>query len=153
MKHEHKLLWSCIWFADPYELVCGFWYSEGFLLHYLLLVTRTAMYPAFKYTSSTCYLLYTHGLSHFSHFMHDEWFIWSPLVLPVPPLLLHTGDMWQSKSLLSYLDKASYLTAFCAWGSSFHLPVTLVQLMMPSIGWTCPAQSETLHNNYRPGCL
>ena len=33
------------------------------------------------------------------------------------------------------LNKASHLTAFCAWDSSLHLPVTPAQLMRPGIGW------------------
>ena len=31
------------------------------------------------------------------------------------------------------LDNASYLTAFCAWDSSPHLPVTPAQLMRPGM--------------------
>ena len=40
--------------------------------------------------------------------------------------------VWASATML--LNKAIYLTAFCAWDSSPHLPVTLVQLMRPGIG-------------------
>ena len=38
------------------------------------------------------------------------------------------------KESLPTLNKASHLTAYCAWESSPHLPVAAVQLMRPDIG-------------------
>ena len=43
---------------------------------------------------------------------------------------IHT--VWAPATVL--LNKAMYLTAFCAWYGSPHLPVTLVQLMRSGIG-------------------
>ena len=45
---------------------------------------------------------------------------------------------WLWRASTNLLNKASHLTAFCAWDSSPHLPVTLAQLMRLSIG--CPVQ-------------
>ena len=36
--------------------------------------------------------------------------------------------------LLTFLGKASYLTALCTYNSSRYLPVTTAQLMRPGIG-------------------
>ena len=49
--------------------------------------------------------------------------------------------LWRASTDL--LDKASHLTAFCAWDSSHHLPVTLAQLMRPGFGQK-PVQWVTL---------
>ena len=57
--------------------------------------------------------------------------------------------LWRASTDL--LDKASHLTAFCAWDSSPHLPVTPSQLMRPGIGWLervlCSGWLN-LHNTY-----
>ena len=47
----------------------------------------------------------------------------------------------------SCMDKVSRSTAFCAWDSSPHLPVTPAQLMRRLVlAEMCPAQWRTLHN-------
>ena len=58
---------------------------------------------------------------------------------------------WVSDSL----NKASHFTAFCAWDSSSHLPVTPAQLMRPNIAEMCLAQWTTLHDTclFKGDCL
>ena len=48
---------------------------------------------------------------------------------------------FEDRSLYRLLNKASHLTAFCAWYGSPHLPVTPAQLMRPPAHWV------TLHCN------
>ena len=77
--------------------------------------------------------LYMHARIHaFAHRQHDCYDLWMKSSCTKDSC---TKGRCPQRASINLLDKASHLTAFCAWDGSPHLPVTPAQLMRPGIGW------------------
>ena len=88
---------------------------------------NTAWHMQLPYLTWHIYL-YTHSLQHpctFAHAFVQRWQLWSLQSLD----LCQTKDSCTKRQYFQgaatgLLDKASYLTTFCTWNNSLHLPIT-----------------------------